>query len=204
MKLSFLLCLLSLFLFVACGSDNDDDDSVTENPPTTNEDDRENEEDDNNAQVRYTALLFEANGFYDLTYEHKLRADLGRRPVIITGNFSQTPELPEDGEAKSCAFQVRLTEAQADRLETLANRVRYCSRDYEFEDEIVDFSELSTLTLTERNGRTIEAYKYDLGSNISMDQTWICRGRANLYSYVKSILSRKVPENCPDEALRKF
>ena len=204
MKLSFLLCLLSLFLFVACGSDNDDDDSVTTNPPTTNEDDREEEEDDADAPVRYTALLFEANGFYDLTYEHKLRADLGRRPVILTGNFSQTPELEQDGEAKSCSFQVTLTETQADRLEKLANRVRLCSRDYEFEDEIVDFSELSTLTVTERNGRSTEAYKYDLGSDINMDQTWICRGRANLYSYVKSLVSKKTPANCPDEALSKF
>ncbi len=203
MKLSLLYCFLFLFIAVSCGSDNDDDDdSVTTTPPTTNEEDRE-EEEDNNVPSKYSSIILRADDDFFLNYSHSLRLDLGRRPVLVTGNFKDDPDEETEGQTRQCDFQVSLTEAQADRVERLANRLKFCSRDIEIEEEVT-YSELQTIAVTDRNGVTTNAFKYDFGEDHPADQTWICGGRSAFYSYVKSVVSRKVPVNCPPGAVRKL
>ncbi|MES2527298.1 MAG: hypothetical protein V4598_09425 [Bdellovibrionota bacterium] len=199
MKLSLLYCFLFLSLIISCGSDNDDnDDDVTVTPPTTPE-----EEEEDNVPSKYSSIILGTDDLYVKNYEHSLRLDLGRRPVLVTGNFKDSPDEGSVGETKQCDFQVSLTESQADNVERLANRLKFCSRDIEIEEE-VDFGELRTIAVTDRNGVTTTAYKYDLGETFPDDQTWICGGRSAFYSYVKAVVSRKVPVNCPPGAIKKF
>lgn len=198
MKFSLLFCFLSLFLAVSCGSDNDDNDNGTVNMPT-NEDDRENEDD--TAVSKYTSVRLNANGFFDDLYEHSLRLDLGRRPVIMAGSYSSTPE---NGTKENCTFQFTVTDAQANKLETLGNRLKVCTHVNNTDgEEIVDFIENDLIYLTERNGKQTTAFKSYPGA-FDMDYSWLCGGRSGFYSYVKSLVAPKTPENCPDGALSKF
>ncbi len=199
MKLTMLFCFLFLSLVISCGSDNDnDDDNVTVTPPTTPE-----EEEDRNVPSKFSTITLRSDDNFVLNYEHSLRLDLGRRPVIIVGNFKDEPDEEMEGETVACTFQLNLTEAQADKVERLANRLKFCTRNVEIEEEI-DFSELQTIEATDTSGLTTFAYKNFMGESFPDDQTWICGGKSAFYSYVKSVVARKVPANCPAGAVRKF
>ncbi len=188
MKLSLLFCFLSLFLAISCGSDNDDNDDVTVTPP------REEENDD--VVSKYTSVLLKADDDFISMYNHSLRLDLGRRPVIVAGNFSDAPNEEMEGPTVACTFQVTLSEAQADKVERLANRLKFCSRDAEIEEEVT-YSDLQMIEATDRSGNTTRAFKRYFGDSHPADQTWICKGRSSFYSYVKSVVRSKVPANCP-------
>lgn len=200
MKLSLLFCFLSLFLAISCGSDNDDDNDTPSVTTPTNEDDRQNEDDNDDVVSKYTSVVINANGFYEPSYNHRLRADLGRRPVIITGNFEQ--EFVEGAPAATCSFSVTLTEAQADRLERLANKLKICKNDKSGE-EIVDFEENDLIYVTGRNGATTEAFKSYIG-DFDMAFNWLCGGRSAFYSNMKALVRNKIPANCPAGALSEF
>ena len=193
-----LLLLVSMLTFVSCGSDSDDNDSAatptTPAPPQNEED----EDTDVNVPVRYSSVeMYSSCGMgYDCQYS--LRSDLNRRPVILTANFVNNgpwdeEPVPED-DVGSCAFTRTISEAQADKLEKLADNLRTC-KNTEGED-VQDVGE-DLLILTGRDGAVTRANKTKLGYPIN--EIYVCQGSRAYHSYVKSLLKGKVPAECPKD-----
>ena len=185
----------SLLLTVACGKDDDGNGNSGGQPPQQREEDRPAP---GNRKIQYSSI--EIDTFTDQDgFDRKLRMDLNRRPVIITGNFSDMKE--EDGTPTGCAFQVTLTEQQADQLEKRADKLKLCTRNNAGEDGEVYYLELQEITLTDNQGNKKSGQKYYFEDSTQTDQTYLCRGRAPFYSYVKKMLAPKLPLNCPANAL---
>ncbi len=201
MKIPFLLCFLSLFLAVSCGSDNDNSDK----DPVAQTEQPQNEDDPTPAPSRYSEIKLQTTQHVGPFFDHTLQMDLGRRPVFFSANFQAQPgEITIPEAIRACNFQFTISDVQATKLEALGNRLRFCKRDWEFEDEQVDSTGSNTIRATEQNGTVTEAYKNDLGRDLHIDQTWLCAGKTAFYNYVKTLTRPKVPDSCPPGALSKF
>lgn len=178
--------LLSMLILASCGSgdDDDNDDPVVTNPPVQEETD--NNGDQPNRTIRYSAVVVEGDDSLD--YRHNIRMDLNRRPVIITGNVNDA--------GGNCNFAITLTEAQADKLEARADRLRLCTRDGDIPAEDIAIDGGDWITLTDVQGNTTSGDKY-LWTDDDMDQTYICKGRSSFYSYVRQLVRSGAPASCP-------
>lgn len=192
MKNKILFCFLLSLLAAACGKvDEADKSSVVQNEQPQKE--------DGAPPSKYSVIILETNEHQIEMFTHTLRLSLGRRPLLISGT------LNDERTEKSCQLQFVTRDVDATKLEALANRLEFCIRDWEFEDEAVNFTGTNSLTATQRVGGTrIFAYKNDLGEDLHIDQTWVCGGKSAFYSYVKSLVRPKLADSCPEDALSKF
>ncbi|HXH29541.1 MAG TPA: hypothetical protein VNJ01_01900 [Bacteriovoracaceae bacterium] len=197
MKLKLTLALVfSLLLTMSCGKDGDDNSTAAGNPPPQQRE--EETPGTGNRKIQYSSI--ETDTTTDMEgYSRKIHMDLNRRPVILTGNFSDMAN--EDGTPNGCTFQLTLTEQQADQLEKRADRLKFCTREHEGEDGEVYYLEFKEITLTDNQGNQKTGQKFLFEENIEIDQTYLCQGRSAFYSYVKKILKTKLPVNCPANAL---
>lgn len=206
-KMFYWSLLLSLMLMISCGSEDDDNDDVVEvTPPVEREEEtRDNDNDENapNRTIRWSAIELLTDDPWIEMYTQTLRMDLNRRPVIITGAFVDEPDEETTGETKTCNFQVTLSEAEADKLEAKADKLRLCTEDTSGEEEEVIDGAFNTITVTDNQGNVSTGTKFKY-YDVHMRQTWVCKGRSSFYKYLKKVVKEDMPANCPDQDLRRF
>lgn len=171
------MLVLSVLFVASCGNNKH------ESSPTTNFPQNENEP--VSGKSRYSEILIEENCGFWTDCDFTVRSELNRRPVILDAGFVDNVG-PEIGE---CNFQVILSDPQADRLEVLADQLRFCQVD-NFPDSPDGFDGLFASTTS---GKEFMVSKKDL-----------CAGRTKFYNYLKTLILPKAPETCPSSYLRLF
>ncbi|MFL5785805.1 MAG: hypothetical protein ACJ76H_14400 [Bacteriovoracaceae bacterium] len=188
MKIPYLFSALSLILLLSCGKANDkkSTQSGVTLPAIPDAEDA--------GTSRYLSLDLEANSFYEQSYQHSLRIDIGRRPVVIFGNFSSTA---------NCYFEVTLSDEEANKLETATNGIKFCSARAKNHNVNSDIQSTQAVTATLRSGKVVDAFK-DTQHNSGINQTWVCGGKDVLYQTLNSVMAGKIPASCPADAMTKF
>ena len=198
------IMLLSLFLAVSCGSDNEDSEGTTSVPI-----DEEEADTDTDHSIRYTAVTIEENCGFWTDCDFSVRGDYNRRPVILTAHFVDNgwpgdEEVPEGGEPidiGTCDFQVTLSEAEAGRLEGLADKLRIC----QVENTPTADGGFDGLFVTDRSGRDTMVYKHrDGGQEEEGKINYLCGGQRAYYSYLRKLIVPRAPADCPDAYQRLF
>lgn len=199
--------ILSALLMVSCGSDNDDNDDSSGGADVP-ETELPQAEEDANEPIRYSSVVMEENCGFWTDCDFIIRADYNRRPVILTANFIDNgwPEndgVPEEAEIDigSCNFQVTLTEEQADKLESFADRLRIC----EVQNTPTTDRGFDGLFMTNSSGREFMVYKNRNGGQEEEGKiNYLCGGRRGYYDYMKNLIVPRAPEECPEGYKRLF
>lgn len=179
--LSFIILGL---LISSCGEDNSDNDDNTVPP----------RQEERESPIRWTKIeLVSEDGFIDY-YFHSLSMEFNRDPVIIDGSF--------ETEDRECTFSIPLTEAEAQRLTLAGEDLGTCVDDID-DGDIRITRPTNSIFLTDRNAVETVAFK-DRFTDLPLAQTWLCRGKENFYSTLKSLMQEKLPEECPPDALERF
>jgi hypothetical protein len=188
MKISYLFSALSLIVFLSCGRASDKKSSQTEAalPAIPDAEDA--------GTSRFLSLELEANSFYDQSYQHSLRIDIGRRPVIVFGHFFST---------SNCSFEVTLSDEEANKLEAATNRIRFCSAKAKNHNVNADIQSTQALTAIFRSGKVVDAFM-NSQNNPGVNQTWVCGGKEIFYQTLQTVIGGKVPGSCPAGALSQF
>lgn len=197
MKFLFPYLILAL-MAVGCGSEDSSDNDNNTVPP---QEETETPGTEPNEIIRWSRIELRSQDAFIDFYDHSLAMDLNRRPVIVTGNFRDDPDYGE-GEIKSCTFSITLNESEADRLESEADDLDVCQEEHDDGDVIIDGA-TNMITLTDRSGNVTEAFKNKY-QDLDISQTWLCKGKSSFYSYLKSAIGDKLPDECPPGALKKF
>lgn len=196
------LLILSALTVVSCGSDNDE----KEDSPSNTAAPQEEEEDDTNRNIRYSAIVLEENCGFWTDCDFTVRSDLNRRPVILTANFidngfPHNEDLPNEIDVGQCNFQVTLTEAEADRLESLADKLRICR----VENTPTADRGFDGLFTTDSSGREFMVYKFrDGGQEEEGEVNYLCAGRSAFYNYMGKLIVPEAPADCPSGYKRLF
>lgn len=203
------LLILPALLSVSCGSDNDDDDDRTPVINVPEEEFEDESDNDVNRTIRYTSVVMEENCGFWTDCDFTIRADYNRRPVILTANFvdngwphhEDLPEGQNEIDVGSCNFQVTLSEAEADKLEGFADKLRIC----EIENTPTADRGFDGLFMTDTAGTEAMVYKFPRGGQEEEGKiSYLCGGRQGYYSYMKKLIVPKAPEECPDGYQRLF
>lgn len=200
LRILFLIITLS-FITVSCGSDNHASDNT---PVITNapQDNVAREEDDVRT-VRFSSVVLEKNCGFWTDCDFIVRSDLNRRPLILTASFVDNGFPTEDEviDEGQCRFVVTLSEAEADQLEALADRLRIC----QFENTPTADGGFDGLFMTSSSGKESMVYKFkDRGEEEEGKVNYLCSGRSGFYNYIKKLIVPRAPASCPSGYKRLF
>lgn len=183
--------ILLLILVSACGKSADK--SSPASSPTS-------QEENPGSRIRYSSVTVEENCGFWTDCDFIVRGDYNIRPIVLSAHFVDNSGTV-NGDTGACDFTVTLTDEEARRLESAADRLRTCSvRNNPTADRGFD-----GLFLLDTHGTEKMVYKFPDGGQMESGRiNYLCGGRNAYYSILEGLVVPKAPAECPQSYQRLF